>query len=52
MKPPENSTVKNPKRINITTRANEEVNRVNKEKDPLTLIISGAFKINNEVYSI
>ena len=42
MKPTENSMAKNPKRIDITTRANEEVNSANNVIDPITLIMSGA----------
>jgi hypothetical protein len=50
MIPPENSTAKNPKRIDITTRANEEVNRANNVKDPIMLKMSGTLKINNKVF--
>ena len=50
MNPTENSMAKNPKRIDITTRTNEEVNSANNVIDPITLIMSGALKINNEVY--
>ena len=44
--PPENSIAKNPKRIDITIRANKEVITARAVKVPITLRISGAHSIN------